>query len=336
MTHYEMALTDSREIRSTGVRLTSLGFGGAPLGNLYRELPDEQAIATVDAAWEVGVRFFDTAPHYGLGLSERRLGRALAQRPRAEYVLSTKVGRLIVPNEAPVATDDEGFAVSGDLRREWDFSRDGVLRSIEESLQRLGTDRIDIVLVHDPDDHEKEALDAAIPTLINLRDQGVINCVGVGMNQSAMLTRFLRQTDIDLVMLAGRYTLLEQDSLDDVLLAASDLERGVITVGVFNSGLLSTDEVPDGARFNYAPASVAILQRARAIAAICADHGVRLPQAAVALPLAHPAVVGLALGMAAPGEVKLNSTLFDAQIPPALWSDLKAAGLLRDDAPTPA
>jgi D-threo-aldose 1-dehydrogenase len=206
------------------------------IGNLYRVTAPQAAAAAVDAAWEAGVRYFDTAPHYGLGLSERRLGAALSDRPREEYVLSSKVGRLLVPNEHPRGVDDQGFVVRDDLRRQWDFSRDGVLRSLEGTLERTGLDRLDIVYLHDPDEHWRQAADKAMPALAELRDQGVIGAIGAGMNQSAMLTRFLRETAADVVMLAGRYTLLDQSALDDVLPAAQEHGKSVVAVGVFNSG----------------------------------------------------------------------------------------------------
>ncbi|MER6378407.1 aldo/keto reductase, partial [Streptomyces mirabilis] len=197
-----------RKIQNTPVAVTELGFGASVIGNLYRVTPADDATAAVDAAWDAGIRYFDTAPHYGLGLSELRLGAALRHRPRDEYVISSKVGRLLVPNEEPHGVDTEGFVVRDDLRRQWDFSRDGVLRSIEDTLERTGLDRLDIVYLHDPDDHWQQAAEEAMPALAELRDQGVIGAIGAGMNQSAMLARFLRETAADIVMLAGRYTLL--------------------------------------------------------------------------------------------------------------------------------
>src|SRR5699024_8523395 len=195
----------------------SLGFGGAPIGNLYRDIDDETAIAAVTEAWDLGIRYFDTAPHYGLGLSERRLGEALSAQPREQFLLSTKVGRLIRPAPRPTDLDDEGFMVPGDRVRVRDYSGDGVRRSIDESLERLGTDHIDIVYIHDPDDYWAEAIDGAAPMLSQLRDEGVIGAWGAGMNQSEMLARFVRETDIDLVMQAGRYTLLEQGGREELV-----------------------------------------------------------------------------------------------------------------------
>jgi D-threo-aldose 1-dehydrogenase len=326
----------TRTINGTAVPLTELGFGAAVIGNLYRPTSDQDAQEAVDAAWEAGVRYFDTAPHYGLGLSERRLGKALGDRPRDDFVLSSKVGRLLVPNERPTGRDDEGFAVPDDLRRERDYSRDGVLRSIEASLERTGLDRLDVVYVHDPDDYWEQAAAEAMPTLAELRDQGVIKAIGAGMNQSAMLARFLRETAADVVMLAGRYTLLEQGALDDVLPAAEELGKSVVAVGVFNSGLLSRPRPAADAKFDYQEAPEELLDRANRMADICEQHGTTLPAAAVAFPLGHPSVVNVTLGMRSRGQVRRNAELIEADVPPALWSELREVGLLRPDAPLPA
>ena len=319
----------TRRVRSTGVHLSTLGLGAAAIGNLYRAVDDATARAAVDAAWDAGIRCFDTAPHYGLGLSERRLGAALRERPRGEFVLSSKVGRLLVPRTPPTARDDEGFDVPGDLARERDYSRDGVLRSIEATLQRTGLDRLDVVHVHDPDEHWEQAAGEAVPALVELREAGVVGAVGVGMNRSAMLARFLRETDVDLVMLAGRYTLLEQGALDDVLPAAVELGRSVVAVGVFNSGLLAREQVPDDATWDYEQAPAHLIARARRLAAVCAEHGTTLPAAAIAFPLRHPAVVDVTLGMRTPQEVARNAALHAGGVPEQLWEDLAARGLLR-------
>ncbi|MFI5696928.1 aldo/keto reductase [Kribbella sp. NPDC051586] len=311
-----------------------IGLGGAPLGNLLGEVSDAEAVATVNAAWDEGWRYFDTAPHYGLGLAEERLGAGLRDKPRDGYVLSSKVGRIIY-DASDAATDDEGFAVDTTRRRRWDFSRDGVLRSIEDSLRRIGTDRLDVAFVHDPDDHYDEAVATAFPTLIELREQGVIGAIGSGMNQSAMLTRFVQEIDIDVIMLAGRYTLIDPDGLDDVLPACLEHDVKVVAVGIFNSGLLSQPRPAAGATFNYEPAAQSLLDKANKLADICESHGTTLPAAALAFPLAHPAVAGIAVGCRTPEEVHTNAALGRAEVPAALWSDLKSAGLLREDAPTP-
>ncbi|MEV6940440.1 aldo/keto reductase [Streptomyces sp. NPDC051172] len=318
-------------IQHTSVALTDLGFGASVIGNLYRVTSVDEATAAVDAAWQAGIRYFDTAPHYGLGLSERRLGAALRGRPREEYVVSSKVGRLLVPNERPRGVDDEGFVVRDDLRRQWDFSRDGVLRSIEETLQRTGLDRLDIVYLHDPDDHWRQAADEAMPTLAELRDQGVIGAIGAGMNQSALLARFLRETAADVVMLAGRYTLLDQSALDDVLPAAQEHGKSVVAVGVFNSGLLSQDRPAEGMKYDYQDAPPALIARALAIADVCEAHGTTLPAAAIAFPHTHPSIINVTLGMRTAEQVGRNVQLHDQRVPDALWDDLRTQGLIRSD-----
>jgi D-threo-aldose 1-dehydrogenase len=322
-----------RKIANTPVELTELGFGASVIGNLYRATTPHDAQAAVEAAWQAGIRYFDTAPHYGLGLSERRLGAALRDRPRDEYVMSSKVGRLLVPNEQPQGADSEGFMVPDDLRRQWDFSRDGVLRSIEATLERTGLDRLDVVYLHDPDDHWKQAAEEAMPALAELRAQGVIGAIGAGMNQSAMLARFLRETAADLVMLAGRYTLLDQSALDDVLPAARALGKSVVAVGVFNSGLLSADRPAEGMKYDYQDAPTELVTRAQAIAEVCAAHGTSLPAAAIAFPLTHPDIINVTLGMRNRQQVVRNVELHRRHIPDGLWDDLRTQGLIRSDVP---
>ncbi|GAA4189406.1 aldo/keto reductase [Streptosporangium oxazolinicum] len=310
------------------MQVSRYGFGAAPIGNLFSEVGEDAARAAVDAAYEAGVRLFDTAPHYGLGLSERRLGAALAERPRDSYTLSTKVGRLIVPTvgDGPFGRDDQGFDVPADLRRVWDFSRDGVLRSLEESLERLGLDAIDVVLIHDPDDHWEQAVSEAYPTLAELRDQGVVKAVGVGMNQAGMLAGFVRETGVDLVMLAGRYTLLDQSGEEELLPLCAERGVSVLAAGVFNSGLLATHD-PAGT-YDYAPAPGPLLERARRIAAVCERHGVTLPQAALAFPLRHPAVASVVIGARSAAEVTRNAELTAKPVPETLWTDLATEGLI--------
>jgi D-threo-aldose 1-dehydrogenase len=313
----------------------SIGLGCAQLGNLYAAIDDTVATGTVDAAWDTGIRFFDTAPHYGLGLSERRLGAALAGRPRDEYTVSTKVGRLLVPSPGSAhQPDPAGFVVPADHRRVWDFSADGVRRSLAASLDRLGLDRVDLVLLHDPEGHQRAALDQAYPALHDLRAQGVIRAIGVGSTQTAVLTRFARDTDLDTLMVAGRYTLLEQPALDDLLPLALRRGTAVLNAGIFNSGLLATDRPGPDSRYEYRPAPPSLCRRAEAIAVICTRHGTTLPAAAVAFAAAHPAVTTVVLGAQTPAQVRRNAAL--APPPPALWPDLVAAGLLRADAPTPS
>ena len=318
------------------VPLTELSLGCAQLGSLYRAVDETEAAATVDAAYDLGIRYFDTAPHYGLGLSERRLGAALAGQAREELTVSTKVGRRLEPLPEPYGRDDEGFDVPATHRRVWDFSRDGVLRSLEESLERLGLDHVDIVFLHDPDDHWEEALNEGYPALEELRSQGLVSAIGAGMNQAAMLADFVRHTDMDVLMLAGRYTLLEQGALDDLLPLCVERDVSIVAAGVFNSGVLARDDPPDDAKYNYDEASTAVVDRARRIAEICRRHGVSLPAAAIAFPLAHAAVASVCLGARSPQQVERNVDLHRGTIPVELWRELKDAGLLRHDAPTPA
>jgi D-threo-aldose 1-dehydrogenase len=308
----------------------TLGLGCAQLGNLYHAMSAENATATVERAWREGVRYFDTAPHYGLGLSERRLGSALAAFPRDAFTVSTKVGRVLEPDPAGAGRrDSAGFEVPATHRRRWDFSRDGVLRSLEDSLGRLGLDRVDLVHVHDPDEHWAAALDEALPALFDLRAQGVIKAVGVGMNQCAMPAEFVRRTELDAVMIAGRYTLLDQSALDELLPLCLDRGVAVLAAGVFNGGILAT-AVP-GDRFDYLPAPPELADRAARIAAICGRHGVDLPQAAMALPAAHPAVAAVVTGAHSPEQVTANVRRARTPVPSALWAELVAEGLLRGD-----
>lgn len=309
-----------------GVELTEIGFGAAQLGSLYRETTDEEARAAVDAAWDAGIRYFDTAPHYGIGLSERRLGEALAGRDRDTYALSTKVGRLLVPTPELAAAgerDDDGFAVPATHRRRWDFSRDGVLRSLEESLERLGLDRIDIAYLHDPDQHWEAASTTGIAALRELRDQGVVRAIGAGMNQSAMLARFVRECDVDVVMVAGRLTLLDRTAEEDLLPAAEEHGVSIVAAAVYNSGLLSRPEVPDDARFDYDQAPPELLRRARRMAELCREAGVTLPDAAVQFPLRHPAVASVVVGVRTAEQVQSTVERYRAVIPPELWTELE-------------
>jgi D-threo-aldose 1-dehydrogenase len=311
-----------RELGRSGVEVTELAFGSAAIGNLYTAVDDATAAATVDAAWQGGIRLFDVAPHYGLGLAERRLGAALAARPRDEYVISTKVGRLLVPLAEPGGRDGAGFAVPAAYERRFDYSADGVRASIAASLDRLGLDRIDIALIHDPDDHEEQAFAQAYPALERLRAEGVVRAIGAGMNQTQMLTRFVTDTDVDVVLLAGRYTLLDQRAAQALLPAARDRGVSVMAGGVFNSGLLARPG--PGARFDYRAAPAALVERARAIEATCARYGVPLRAAAARFPLRHPAVAAVLIGARTPEEITEAVALRGLAIPDALWDALAA------------
>jgi D-threo-aldose 1-dehydrogenase len=310
-------------VADTAVTVTDLGFGAAPIGNLYRAIDDETARAAVATAWDGGIRYFDTAPHYGLGLSERRLGAALAAYPRAEFTISTKVGRLLVPNDAPTGSDLEsgGFAVSDTLSRRYDYSRDGVRRSLEASLQRLGVDHVEIVYVHDPEDHMDVAVLEAVPALVALREEGVIGAVGVGMNFVEPLRRFVSETDIDLIMVAGRWTLVDR-SAATLLQDCLDRRVAVVSAAPFNSGLLSRPDPPDDAHFDYGPAPPDVLAAARACAAACAAHGTTLPVAALQFPLLHPAVCSVVAGMRTAEQCALNLQWAAAEIDPSRWDVL--------------
>ena len=311
-----------------------LGFGGAPVGNLYRAIDDATAHAAVQAAWDGGVRYFDTAPHYGLGLSERRLGAVLRDKPRDEFLLSTKVGRLIRPASAPQEQDDEGFAVPGDQMRVRDYSADGVRRSLEESLERMGLDRFDIVFIHDPDDHWQEAVEGAVPELERMRSEGIIGAWGAGMNQWEMLHRFVTETDIDVFMLAGRYTLLDQSAREDLIPACAQRGVGIVDVGVYNSGILANPDPSVHATFNYAPAEQEVLERAQALAALCTEWGTTLPAAAIAFVQRDPAITNVTLGMRTPEQVASNLAHVSAEFPDGFWGAAVERGLITVDPAT--
>jgi D-threo-aldose 1-dehydrogenase len=321
----------------TALMVTRVGLGTAPLGGLYAPVSDEVARATLVRAWELGLRFFDTAPLYGHGRSERRVGAALAGRPRDELVLATKVGRLLRAGAPP---DDS--RLSGGLDR-WpdappvnpvfNFSYDGVLRSVAESLERLGLDRVDVLHIHDPDEHYEEALAGAYRALDRLRAEGTIGAVGAGMNQAEMLVRFAREAEFDCFLVAGRYTLLDHSALAELLPLC--LERGVAVIlgGVYNSGILA--EPRPGATYDYGVAPPQLLERARRIAGICQRHDAPLKAAALQFPLAHPAVTSLLLGARSVTELEENLALLRIELPAELWTELRREGLLPAEAPTP-
>jgi D-threo-aldose 1-dehydrogenase len=309
-----------RRLGRSPVQVTELSFGGAAIGNLFTAVDDDTAAAAVDAAWAGGIRTFDTAPHYGLGLSERRLGAALRARPRHEYVISTKVGRLLSPVDPPYGRDPEGFAVPARSRRVVDFSRDGVRRSLEASLDRLGLDHIDIALIHDPDDHGEQALREAYPALEQLRADGCVRAIGVGMNQATMLTRFVTDTDVDVVLVAGRYTLLDQSAAELLLPAALDRGVAVIAGGVFNSGVLA--EPGEGASYDYRPAPEPLIARARELEIVCARFGVPLRAAAAGFPLRHTAIASVLIGARNAAEITDAIRQHRTDIPAELWTAL--------------
>ncbi|MFB7595376.1 aldo/keto reductase [Streptomyces sp. NPDC056160] len=316
----------------SGVEVGPLGFGAAALGNLYTEVTEDQAHEAVAAAWECGIRHFDTAPHYGLGLSERRLGAALRTRPRGAYTVSTKVGRRLEPADGTGDDLGAGFAVPADHRRVWDFTADGVRRTLEASLDRLGLDRVDVVYLHDPDDHAEQAFREGYPALEKLRSEGVIGAIGAGMNQSALLTRFVRDTDVDVVLCAGRHTLLDHSALTDLLPAAQERGASVVVGGAFNSGLLA-DPRP-GATYDYAQAPARLLERALRMREIATAHGITLRAAALSHCAAHPAVASVLVGARSAAEVRDCAEQFAVPVPAAFWQELRETGLLPPEEPS--
>ncbi len=310
--------------------LGRLGFGAAGIGNLYKAMDDGVAAATLEAGWDAGLRYFDTAPHYGLGLSERRVGAFLSSKPRDEFVISTKVGRILDPVDNPSgARDSQGFDVPADTVRRWDPSEAGIRRSIEESLDRTGLDRIDIAYLHDPDVYDLEAgIRQALPALEKLRTEGLVSAIGVGANSSDALRDCVEAADLDVIMLAGRYSLLEQPAAKDLLPLCQERGVGIVNVGVYNSGLLANPVVPDNANYNYAPAPAEILARAKALAACCDEFGVELPAAALQFAAAHPAVRSVVVGASRPEQIVQTAARMQAAIPPELWTALVSRGLL--------
>lgn len=310
--------------------LPTLGYGAASLGNLYRQLDEDEADELVDAAWTAGIRGFDVAPHYGLGLAERRLGRALSGRPRGDYVLSTKVGRLLEPSPATAHLRDDGFLVPADVRRVWDCSEPGARRSVASSCERMGVDRVDVAYLHDPEEHVapggslEAVLAEGLTALARLRDEGVVTAVGVGSKSTAALLTAVRTGLTDIVMLAGRYTLLEQPAAVELLPAC--LARGVrvVAVGVFNSGALAEDVPRPDLPYEYGTMPPGVLERLSQLAEVCHRRGVSLPTAAIQFPLQHPAVAGVVFGADSAAQVRQNAARFVEVVPDALWAEIAA------------
>lgn len=337
-----MQPTDRRRLGATDVHVTTLGFGGAPLGGIYEVLDEDVCRATVARAHDLGVRLFDTAPLYGHGLSELRMGAVLRNRPRDSYVLSTKIGRYLAPGAEGTIEMGQwqhsiGFATV------YDYSYDAAFREVEQSMMRLGIPRIDILLIHDVDvwthgdrfeERYAEAMNGAYRALRKLKDEGVVGAIGVGINEADVCARFARDGDFDCFLLAGRYTLLEQGALDDFLPLCVEKNIGIMLGGPYNSGILATGAIP-GAKYNYRDAEPEILARVSRIQAVCQRHGVPLAAAAIQFPLAHPCVASMIPGAVTPYEVQRNADLMQVAIPPALWAELKQEGLLRADAPVP-
>jgi D-threo-aldose 1-dehydrogenase len=339
---------ETRRLRTSAgtLDLTVLGFGGGPLGNLYGAISDEDADNTLDAAFDGGIRVFDTAPYYGFGLSEERFGRVLPRQERASYVLSTKIGRVL-RNCPPEDVPASHFRETPSRTFDFDYSYDGVMRSHEDSLRRLGQERIDILLVHDidaPTHGSREASDARVRELFDkggfraleeLRSSGAVMAIGAGVNEWEVCGPLLEHGDFDCFLLAGRYTLLEQEAADSFLPLCERKNIGIILGGPFNSGILATGPVPE-ARYNYEPAPSDILARVTHLEAVCYSHGVKLIEAALQFVLGHPAVRTVIPGANNPEQVKANLRLLRTRIPPSLWSDLKSEGLVRAHAPVPA
>ena len=329
---------DRVRLGRTRVSVTRLGLGTAPLGGLFSPVAEEEARATIEQAFAAGLRFFDTAPLYGHGLAEQRLGRVLASKPRVEFVLATKVGRLLragaPPDPSQFYQGKPFYAGTPLLNPVFDFSYDGVMRSVDESLERLGLDSIDLLHIHDPDHHFDEALRGAYRALDRLRADETIGAVGVGMNQAAMLVRFAREADVDCLLLAGRYTLLDQTALAELLPVCLERRIAVIAGGVYNSGILA-DPRP-GATFDYIPARPELITRARRLKKVCARHDVPLKAAAIQFPLGHPAVAAVLIGCRSAAEVDENVRMFRCEIPAGLWDDLRREGLIPEGVPAPA
>jgi D-threo-aldose 1-dehydrogenase len=325
------------------ISFSELGFGAAPIGNLYKAISEDQAQATLQAAWAAGVRYFDTAPLYGLGLSETRVNHFLRGKKRNDYVLSTKVGRLLQVCPPEQRTGIGKFFNTPNRREVFDYSYDGVMRSLDASLERLGVDSIDLIFVHDVDVfthgseaardvHVKALMDGGYKALVKLRDQKIIKAFGAGVNEWQVCETLAKAGDFDLFLLAGRYTLLEQEALNSFLPMCEARGIGIVLGGPYNSGILATGPKP-GAFYNYDAAPQDILDRVRKIQAICKSHKVKLPEAALRFPLMHPAVVSVIAGAILPEQVKQNVDILSAKLPKALWRDLKTQGLLHADAP---
>ncbi|MEX2201552.1 MAG: aldo/keto reductase [Dongiaceae bacterium] len=323
-----------RKLPLRDVYIAELGLGGTSIGDLYRSIPDSEATAIIQGALDRGIRYFDTAPYYGHGTSERRFGAALQDNAGSSIALSTKVGRLLVRSGGGERRATP-FQDGGDFDAIFDYSRDGVLRSVEESLVRLRRDSVDILYIHDvwTEEHFRQALDAAFPALRDLRDQGLVKAIGVGIGRWEMCRDFIRECDLDCILLANRYTLLEQGgALHELLPLCLERGIGVIAGGVFNSGILATGSI-EGARYDYKPAPPEILQRVRRIEMVCARHGVALQSAALQFPLRHPAVVSVLLGAASVAELDAALAWISIVIPGGFWSELIAEGLLDPDSP---
>jgi D-threo-aldose 1-dehydrogenase len=314
-----------------GLDVTAIGLGTAPLGGLFSPVSDADAEATIERAWSLGIRFFDTAPLYGFGLAERRLGSFLRRQKRDSFAISTKVGRLLRP--ATAAPEDDHYKGTPAERPQFDFSYDGVMRSVEESLARLGLDRVDVLLVHDPDDHYEDAVAGAFRALRRLRDDGTVKAIGAGMNQSDMLARFAEAAPVDCFLLAGRYTLLDQGALTTLFPICRAKNIGILLGGIYNSGILADPRTR--AKFNYEDADAALVARALELEALCHEHGTELKAAAVQFCRAHPAVTVAVQGARTAAEVAENIAMAETSVSPGFWQELRARKLVDERAPLP-
>ena len=334
-------LTERRRVGHTDFEVPPFGFGAAHLGGMYNRVPGELAHATLQAAWDSGIRYYDTAPYYGRGLSEHRVGDFLIDRPRQEFVLTTKVGRFFRRPADPASFDRTPWGGGLNMEIVWDYSYDGIMRSYEQSLLRLGLDSVDALLIHDPEASMGEGgpslddlADTGIKALEELKRAGQIKAIGMGLNATASLDTFARRVPLDFLIVAMPYTLLDQSALVSGLRYCTDNGMSVVIGAPYASGILVTGPIPE-ARYGYRPATPEILDKTRRIDAVCRAHGVALPAAALQFPLAHPAVVAVIPGGARPEEVVSNVGYLSQTIPAGLWSDLKVEGLIDTAAPTP-
>lgn len=325
-----------RRISDTDITVTCFGFGGASMGNMYTVAHDDEALEAIRSAYDAKVRYFDTAPMYGFGKSEKLYGSVLKDQPRDSFVLSSKVGRLIVAGKPTPESEETCFVEIDDAYPVFDYSRDGVLRSLEESRKRLGFDKIDIVYIHDPDVNDcfKQALEEAFPTLAELKSQGIIGAIGAGMNQAEMLCDFAKNADFDCFLLAGRYTLLDQIALKELLPLCQQKNISIIIGGAYNSGILATGAV-EGAHYNYAPAPPEIMEKTRKIESVCARFNIPMKAAALQFPFGHPTVVSNIPGVKTRARFEENLSLFTHPIPAEFWTALKEEKLLVPEAPVP-